>query len=92
MYSKKPHPGGRILVQASAWAVEFDLVVVAAGGKHGELAKVVGEPMRLFRQMDEAVLDRRRLRVQAHDLVAVGLVARDAREARLDQVLDELRP
>jgi hypothetical protein len=29
----------------------------------------VSEPVRLVRQMDEAVLDHGRLRVQAHDLV-----------------------
>ena len=51
-------------------AVEFDLIVVAEGGKGGEFGDGAGEPARLVRQMDEAVLGRRRLRVQAHDLVS----------------------
>ena len=54
--------------------------------------KIVGEPMGGFGQVNEAVLDGCGLRVQAHDLVAVGLVSRDARKARVDQVLDQLRP
>jgi len=67
-----------------------DLIVMASGGKHGELGDVIRKPVRLFRQMDEAVLDGRGLGAQAHDLVAFGLVARDARQTGLDQVLDEL--
>ena len=42
--------------------------------------------------MDEAVLNRRGLSVQAHDLVTVGLVARDARKAGCEELLDQLRP
>ena len=40
--------------------------------------------------MDEAILDDRGLRVQAHDLVACRLVARDAVAAVGDQLLDQL--
>ena len=45
-----------------------------------------------FQQVDEAILDGYGLRVQAHDLVAMGLVSRDARKARVDKVLDQLVP
>src|SRR5208337_3983663 len=68
-----------------------DLVVVAGSGKGRELRDVVGEPGRLVRQPQEAVLDHSRLGVQAHDLVAVRLHARHVRHPRLDQLLDELR-
>ena len=51
--------------QAKAWAVEVDLVVVAAGGEGRELGEVIGEPGRLLGQKDEAVLDHRRLCVEA---------------------------
>ena len=60
------------------------------GGEHCQLVKIVGEPVGNFGQVDEAVLDRRGLGVQAHDLVAVGLVARDAGKAGVDEVLDQL--
>ena len=79
------------MIHARTWAVEFDLVVVAAGRERGQFGEVVGEPGRLVGQMDEAVLDRRRLGVEAHDLVAIRGIARHMRKARVDQVLDELR-
>jgi hypothetical protein len=69
-----------------------NLVVVSASGEHCQLMKIVGEPVGGFGQVNEAVLDGCGLRVQAHDLVAVGLVARDARKASVDKVLDQLRP
>jgi hypothetical protein len=43
-------------------------------------------------EVDKAVLDHRRLRVQTHDLVACWLVARDAMAAIGDQLLDRARP
>ena len=85
-------PGARFFfVHARNCAVEFDLVVVAAGRKRRDLAQIIGEPGGFVRQEDEAVLDHRRLRVQAHDLVALGRIARDMREPIMDQVLNKLR-
>ena len=55
----------------------IDLVVVAGVGEQHELGEVVGQPMGGFGEVDEADFDRRGLRVEAHDLVAVGRVARD---------------
>ena len=52
--------------------------------------KIVGEPVGGLGQVDEAVFDRGGLGVQAHDLVAVGFVLRDARKARVKEVLDQL--
>ncbi len=46
-----------------------DLIIMASSWKHGELGDVVREPMRLFRQVDEPVLDRRRLRMQVRRFV-----------------------
>ena len=90
--SRMPGSRGRIFAQARNCAVEFDLVVVAAGGEGRELGEIVGEPGSLFGQEDEAVFDHRRLRVEAHDLVAVGGKAGDMRNSVADQVLDELGP
>ncbi len=42
---------------------------VAAGGERRQFRDIVGEPVRLVRQVDEAVLDRRRLGAEAHDLI-----------------------
>jgi hypothetical protein len=62
--------GGRFgFAQARNWAVESTSLVVAAHREGGELGESVGEPGRAVRQDDEAVLDRGRLRMQAHDIV-----------------------
>ena len=47
--------------------------------------------MRLFRQVDEAVLGHRHLGMQTHDLVAVWLIERHVRQVRLNKVWDVLR-
>jgi hypothetical protein len=60
---------------------------VAAARERGQVGEGVGEPGRLVGQMDKAVLDRRRLGVEAHDLVAVRRMARHMRKAGVDQVL-----
>ena len=51
---------------------------------------MVGEPVCGLGQVDEAVLDRGGLGVQAHDLVAVRFVWRDARKAGVKEILDQL--
>ena len=61
-----------------------------AVGEHNHLMKVFGEPWRRLGDVDEAVLDQRGLRVQAHDLVAGRLVARDTMAPVRDQLLDQL--
>jgi hypothetical protein len=68
------------------------LIVMPPGGEYCQLMKIVGEPMGGFGQVDEAVPDGCGLGVQAHDLVAIGLVSGDARKASVDAVLDQLRP
>jgi hypothetical protein len=47
--------------------------------------------MGLFGEVDKAVLDHRGLRLHAHDLVRLRLVAGDGVQALLDQLLDQLR-
>ena len=44
--------------------------------------KIVGEPVCGLGQVDEAVLDRRRLGVEAHDLVAIGSAAHSRAKMR----------
>ena len=56
----------------------------------GQIVKIIGEPVGGLGQGDEAVLDRRGLGVQAHDLVAVRLLWRDLRKADVQEVLDQL--
>ena len=76
--------------QSRNWAVEFDLVVVLALGEDGHLVQVFGEPRCGLREMDEAIFDQCGLGVQAHDLVAFGLVTGNAVAAIDDQLLDQL--
>src|SRR5271169_6777806 len=57
------------------------LVVVAGVRKQHEFSEIIGQPGGRLGNMDEAVLDRRALRVQSHGLVAVGRVACDLRES-----------
>src|SRR5208337_4118241 len=83
---------GLLLPPGQRLGGRVDLVVVPAGGKGRELGDIVGEPGRRVRQPDKTVLDRRRLRMQPHDLVAFRGTAPDVRQPGIDQVLDELRP
>ena len=46
--------------------------------------------MRLFWQMDEAILDHRRLRMKTHSLLAIRFVTRHMRRRRFDEVLYQL--
>ena len=62
----------------------IDLVVVLAVGKDGQLVQVLREPRRRVRHPDKAVLDHRGLRVHAHDLVGLRLLAGDRVEALAD--------
>ena len=78
------------LSQSSIWAVESTWSSCLPFGKTVSSCEVVGAPRRLFGQVDEAVLDHCGLRVHAHDLVALRLVAGDGVEADLDQFLDQL--
>ena len=55
---------GRCLAQASACAVESGV------REQHEFGEIIGQPMGGLGEMDEAVLDRRGLREEAHDLVA----------------------
>ena len=52
--------------------------------------QVLGEPGCGFGEKDKAVLDHRGLRVHAHDLVELRLIAGDGVEAVGDQLLDQL--
>src|SRR6516162_4225121 len=63
-----------------------------AVGEDGHLVEVFGEPGRRLGYVHEAVLDRRGLRVQSHDLVHCGLVAGDTVIPVDDQFLDQLGP
>ena len=56
-----------------------------------QLAQVFGEPSGLLGQVDKPVLDHRGLRVHAHDLVGLRLIAGDVVDALGDQLLDQLR-
>ena len=67
-----------------------ELVVVAAVREDRELVQIVAEPRRLLRHENEAVLDRRRLHVHAHDLVGLRAVAGDGGDARRRQFLDSV--
>src|SRR5262249_17724179 len=67
-----------------------DLVVVFAAREDRQLVQVFGAPSGLTGQVDKAVLDHRGLRVHAHDLVGLRLVAGDGVDAQLDQFLDQL--
>src|SRR5271166_219195 len=73
------HLGGRV-----------DLVVVLTLWENRQLVDVLGEPRGLLGQMDKAVLDHRGLRMHAHDLVRLRLIAGDGMQAFLDQLLDQL--
>jgi hypothetical protein len=68
--------GPRALHPGEDLGGRVDLVVMAAGGESGQFGEGVGEPGRLVGQMDEAVLERPRLGTEAHDLIAVGRMAR----------------
>jgi hypothetical protein len=63
---------------------------VFAVREDGHLVQVCVEPSRRFGDVDKPVLDQRGLRVQAHDLVACRLVARDTMAPVRDQLLDQL--
>jgi len=52
--------------------------------------QVLGEPGGGFRDENEAIFDRRSLRIEPHNLVAFGLVARDTVTPVDDQFLDQL--
>jgi hypothetical protein len=80
------------LSQSSICAVESTWSSCIAVREHRQLVEVFGEPSRLLGQVGKAVLDHRRLRAHAHDLVRLRLVAGDRVEALLDQLLDQLRP
>ena len=73
-------------------SVRGDLVVVLAVREDCELAQVWGEPRCRVRHMDETVLDLRGLRVHAHHLVGLRLIAGDRVAALMDQLLDQLGP
>jgi hypothetical protein len=66
------------------------LVVVAAFGKSGQLVQIRCQPRCGLGNIDETVLDHRRLRVHAHDFIGLRLVAGDSIEAFPDQLLDQL--
>ena len=80
----------RLLEPVQELRGRIGLVVVLAVGEDGQLVEVFGEPRCGLGDVDKAVLDHRGLRVQAHDLVAGRLVARDAMAALGDQLLDQL--
>ena len=67
-----------------------DLVVVPAFGERGQLVQILGEPRRRFRQTHKTVLDHRGLRVHAHDLVRLRLIAGEGVQTLLHQFLDQL--
>src|SRR5271169_1557468 len=68
----------------------IDLVVVLAVWEDRHLLQGRREPWRPLGHPDKAVLDHRRLRVHAHDLVELRPVAGDGVEALADQFLDQL--
>ena len=67
------HGGGRgaLLGPGERLGGRIDLVVVAGVREQHEFGEMIGQPRGGPGEMDEAVLDRRGLRVEAHDLVAV---------------------
>jgi hypothetical protein len=48
------------------------LIIVLAGRKRGEFAKIDGKPRRCLRQKHKPVLDHGGLGMHPHDFVAVG--------------------
>jgi len=57
-----------------------------------QLVQIGCEPRCRVGQVDKTVLDHRGLRVHAHDLVGLRLVAGDRVEALSDQLLNQLGP
>ena len=57
-------------IHGGAWAVE-STGRPSGPREGGEFGEIIGEPGSLVRQPNETVLDRRRLSMQTHDLVAV---------------------
>src|SRR6516164_2628791 len=68
----------------------IDLVVVPAIREGAQLVQILGEPRCRVGEVDKAVFDHCRLRVHAHDLVELRLVAGHRVEAFGDQLLDQL--
>ena len=66
-----------------------DLVVAPAIGERAELVQIWGEPRCGVGQVDKAVLDHSGLRVHAHDLVELRLIAGHGIEAFGNQLLDQ---
>ena len=64
----------------------IDLVVVAGVWKQHEFGEMIGQPMGGLGKMDEAVLDRRGLREEAHDLVAFVIAEGIARRSRRNEI------
>jgi len=71
-------------------AGRIDLVLMLALWENRQLVQVFGEPRRFFRQMHKAILDHRGLRVHAHDLIGLRLVAGDRVQTLGHQLLDQL--
>src|SRR6185436_13492076 len=73
----RPHPRELVDALARKRSLEpveelsgrVDLVVMLAVREDGQFVEVLGEPGSRLGNVDKAVLDHRRLRVQAHDLV-----------------------
>jgi hypothetical protein len=64
----------------------IDLVVLAGVRKQHEFGEMIGQPMGGLGKMDEAVLDCRGLREEAHDLVAVVIAEGIARRSRRNEI------
>src|ERR1700757_2628408 len=82
--------GERLLEPVEELSGRIDLIVVLALGEDAHLMQVFCEPRRRLWDVDKAVFDQRGLRMQPHDLLAVGLVARDTVAAIGNQLLDQL--
>jgi len=65
-------------------------MVVPGARKGRDLLETVGQPGRLSRQIDEAILDDRGLRVEKHLFIALGLDAFYRAKSVFSQILNQL--
>jgi hypothetical protein len=81
---------GPLLCPSKGLRCGVDLIIVFAIGEGGEFVKVLGQPVRFPREVDEAVFDGAGLGMHSHYLVVFGFITGDSVDPLLEKLLDQL--